>query len=534
MFPTSGPDRVAWGCLALGAAAVVYALVQFWGVQTAYADRFLILVGSVWAFRSLQPSIAKLAYRPRPGFGLPILFLGGVAFAPALFLLTQIGPRTLLLWWMTTALLTAASGLALARVGVPRWRAALFPLVFVLFALPIPLRVLVPLQDFLQDLTTNLAFRTFSLLGFTVVRMEYVLELPGGMLRVEEACSGVRSLTALTAIAAFVAFLKGFGPIRGLGLLALSIPIVLAVNVLRVILSGFIQEASSSDYIKDEWHEALGFAMVFVGLGIILLIARQLAPAESAAIAPTERATALAERPAGGRFAAGSTIVLAVLCLGMTWLGTGAATASNESAPLGRIPLTLGGWTGEDREVPAVVHELLKSDGVVHRRYTNNVGQEAYVWVFHWQSGSAIIGYHHPDVCWGNRGLVATDRWLEAVPCGPEARIVQVTAREFKQSKPRQLVFYWTQEGKHVWTDDDEKAAEREMLTSSWSGHKWVGDLLGARTESRGSRLQAMVILPDAGAMPRKNAHQLARALSEELYRLCPWAMPDAPAALTP
>jgi len=528
MLPKSGPDRVSWGGMALAAAAVVFALVQFWGVQTAYADRFLILVGSAWALWSLRPALVALPVRPLPWLGLPLLACAAAAFAVALLLLMQIGPRTLLLWWLTTALLAAATGLALARVGTPRWRTALFPLVFVLFALPIPLRLLVPLQDVLQDITTKLAYHTFAALGFTVVRTEFVLELPGGRLRVEEACSGVRSLTALTAIAAFVAFLKGFGPLRGLLLLALSIPVVMAVNVLRVILSGFIQEGFSSNYIKDEWHEALGFAMVFVGLGIILLIARAMHGAVVPPHVPVEPA---AEIPAaaGGRIAAAIVLVGGAMCLGMTFLGLGADTASLDSAPLERTSRSLAGWTGEDQPVAEVVHELLKPDAVVHRRYVNNVGQEAYVWLFYWKSGSAILGYHHPDVCWGNRGLIASDRWFEPVPCGPEARVLSVTAREFKNSKPRQLIFYWTQEGRHVWTDEDETAAEREMLTSSWSGHKWVGDLLGARSESRGSRLQAMIILPDAGAMPRKNAQQLARALSEELYRICPWALPDAP-----
>ena len=40
-------------------------------------------------------------------------------------------------------------------MGWPRLRAGLFPLVFPLFALPIPNRILLPLQDALQRVTTT-------------------------------------------------------------------------------------------------------------------------------------------------------------------------------------------------------------------------------------------------------------------------------------------------------------------------------------------------------------------------------------------
>jgi hypothetical protein len=169
---------------------------------------------------------------------------------------------------------------------------------------------------------------------------------------------------------------------------------------------------------------------------------------------------------------------------------------------------------------------LLKPDAVIHRRYVNNIGQEAYIWVMFWRSGGTILGYHHPDVCWGNRGLVATDQWFEPVSCRNGA-IVPVTAREFKFAKPQQLVYYWTQEGARIWSDLDEQAAKTEMMTSSWQGHRWVGDLIGARSVEQGARLQVMVIVPDAGTIPRKNASQLAGFLSDSLYQLCPWALPQ-------
>ena len=120
-----------------------------------------------------------------------------------------------------------------------RLRAAAFPLLFPLFALPVPTAVLSPVQEKLQGVTTSLAVPVLRLLGEPAERGGFVITLPGGRLGVEEACSGVRTLTALTAIAAFVAFLRGFGPGRGVALVLLAVPLVVAVNAGRVALEVF-------------------------------------------------------------------------------------------------------------------------------------------------------------------------------------------------------------------------------------------------------------------------------------------------------
>ncbi len=523
LVPRHPADRLAWGGVTAGGLVLTAALGLYWGANPGYADRLLILLAAGWAAATLAPWWKTLPVRPRPLAGLPLLAFAAPAVAAAVFLLPQIGPRALLLWWLALALAAAASGLALARVGVPRLRAALFPLLFPLFALPLPTRVLIPVQDRLQDVTTRLSFHALAALGQEVTRSEYVLALPGGKLGVEEACSGVRSLTTLTAIAGFVAFCRGFGPARGVLLVALSVPVVAAVNVLRVVLSGLIQEYIGPDYIKDYWHEALGFAMVFVGLGLILAMAGRLGrtPPADAELGP------VADVPARGAALAAAVVAVGVgLAVVAGWEGRTSTGAAVVAAPLAELPTTLPGWVGADLKVPVEVTDLLAPDVAVYRRYANNVGQEAYVWAFYWRTGAAIKGYHHPDVCCGNKGFAATAKWVEAVPVagGPA---VGVTAREFRRGRDQQVVLYWTQEGRQVWTDADERAAAADMLSSSWTGHQWVGDLLGAGGRQAGPRLQVVVNVPAAGPAARKAAAQVAAQVAARLYEVCPWAKPE-------
>jgi EpsI family protein len=543
LLPRSTADRLAWGCLAVGAVVLVAALARYWGANPGHADRLLILVGAAYAAYALAPGWAALPVRPRPLLGVPLILAGIAAFPVGYFLLAQMGPRTLLLWWLAGSLVAAAAGLTLARFGWPRLRAALFPLLFPLFALPIPLRILNPLQDNLQEITTTVSYAALLLIGMEVSREEFVLALPGGRLRVEEACSGVRSVTALTAIAAFVAFLKGFGPGRGALLVALAVPVVAAVNVLRVVLSGLIQEWFGPEYIQEDWHEGLGLAMVLVGLVLVLGIARLLGGTESGTGSGTGSSTAQDTASPSvpepvplpvpdfspRRHGWVAAVLLALGAAGtaaLGWLGQAAEEQTAVTAPLEQISPKLGLWTGDDHPVPPVVTDLLAPDRALHRVYTNNVGEMVVVWAFYWNTGAAIKGYHHPDVCWGNKGFKATDKWTESVPVAGGGE-VPVTARAFQQGKQRQVVLYWTQEGRRVWTDADEYAAVNDMLTSSVGEHKWVGDLLGVGGRDRGPRLVVVVVAPADTDRAKKEVVRVTKQVADELYRVCPWAAPE-------
>jgi hypothetical protein len=212
-----------------------------------------------------------------------------------------------------------------------------------------------------------------------------------------------------------------------------------------------------------------------------------------------------------------------LLSLAAVGLGRYRISEKVASAPLVKLSLTYPGWTGSDKEVPKVVYELLRPDNAVYRIFTNNVGQDVHVWAFYWGNTSTMLGYHHPDVCWNNKGFSPTTKWQEVIQC-PGSGTVSVTAREFKQTGDRQIVFYWTQEGPRLWTEADDVAAQNELLTTQAS-HQWIGHLLGT-TKSTEPRLQVVVIVPNTGNTARKDATAISKLLAEDLYTLCPWARP--------
>src|SRR2546423_1316892 len=83
---------------------------------------------------------------------------------------------------------------------------------------------------------------------------------PAGDLGVIEACSGLKSVTALVALAAFVAHVRGLGLRRGAALLALAVPAIVGCNGLRVVATGLLQEHVGRRATEGLAHDALGYA----------------------------------------------------------------------------------------------------------------------------------------------------------------------------------------------------------------------------------------------------------------------------------
>jgi EpsI family protein len=516
--------------LATGGAAVVYSLARFWGANPEHVDRFLVLAGAAYAAWSAWPAVRHLPPAPALLGYLPLL-IGAAAFPVGWFLQAQVVPKPVVLWWLTAAWVLAAGGLVLVAGGPRPLRALAFPLGFVFFALPVPLRVLVPLQLVLQTGTTTVAEWALAVLGIAVERHGFVLSLPGGDLGVAEACSGVRSVTALTAIAAFVAWWRGFGPTRGCALVLLSVPVVAAVNAARVVASGVIQERAGADYVRGNWHEALGVLMVLLGLALIVGLAHLMRPRTPAPAPGT------VSSPDRFRFARprAATVVLigsAVATAGAQVLGTGAEEEVLASAPIERIRHDLGPWRGTDLPVPEDVRGILAADAVTRREYSD-LGYTVHVWVIYWSSQRMVNGYHHPDVCWPNRGFRQTLRDTVPVALGDGSGSVPVTLREFVRTgsggrdTDRQLILYWTQEGRRVWDAADEQRAQ----ATGGVAHDWLGERLFRRERPVVTgRLVVLLGTPlwgNSGTI-RSQTLDLAGRVAGELYRACPWAAPRA------
>lgn len=535
----AAPARSPWASLpiVLGAFSLIVGglgtlvpLARFWEARTEHSDRLLILLGSGWLAWNARP---RLQFSSGNWLFLPLILFGGVAMAPAWYLYAQVASRVILLWWLTAAWISMAAGAILLAGGWSSLRLLAFPLLFVFLALPIPERFELPLQERLKRVTTDLAEMGLRASGFTVHRNQFELHLPSGGLEVVEACSGVRSVTALLAIAVFVAHMRGFGLLRGLLMLGMAFPVIAAVNALRIILTGWIQETAGPQYVQGTPHEILGIAMVLVGLCMVVLLSQVLRPRLSPANETTDAMPAekpdsrVSTTPSSFKCWIGSlTISIGVGVALYTYLtGENRVVKIQQDAPLEKVPLEIrceGGtiWTGQEMQIPEQVTEMLTYDKAICRVYRDEFGREIQVWAIFWQTSASIRGYHHPDICFPNRGYQGESMPRQTIELSG-GRQLPVTVRLYQREREQKRLYHWTQEGRRVWSEEDEARADR-----GGPGHNWIRDRLVAHPPEMSARLSVLLVSEVWGRnnQNEKLLEDFTRQFAERLYEVCPWA----------
>jgi exosortase len=93
-----------------------------------------------------------------------------------------------------------------------------------------------------------------------------IIRLPGHELFVTEACSGLRSLTALISLAVLMGALALRSPISRTLLLLLAIPIAVVINGVRVFLTGFLVFFVDPKLGEGFMHITEGWLLVLVSL----------------------------------------------------------------------------------------------------------------------------------------------------------------------------------------------------------------------------------------------------------------------------
>src|SRR5438045_3953571 len=178
-----------------------------------------------------------------------------------------------------------------------------------------------------------------------------MLRLPSGDLGVVEACSGVRSVSALTAIAVFVAYWRGLGLVRGAVLLVLSLGVIVVSNAVRVIVCGLLMENVGRWTIEGWYHEALCISVVLLGLLLIVVISGRLVRRGTRPDARDRSDERDPAEPATTRvpgFAARLAPVLAVALLMVAGVGCAWSEqfrqAHREEVQLERLSYEVAGW----------------------------------------------------------------------------------------------------------------------------------------------------------------------------------------------
>ena len=242
------------------------------------------MVGVVCLWLAWQRRHALLALAPAPaaaaGLGLftsgLLLYVVGVS--------QDIVPLTLL----SQILVLAGSVLALR--GSAALRELRFPLGYLVFMIPLPGFLIDSLTQPLKRWVTWAADQILYHLGYPIAHEGVTIVIGQYQLLVADACSGLRSLVALTAMAVLFIHITGRSSrLHQLLMLAAIVPLALLANLLRVIVLVLLTWYYGEDVAQGFLHGTAGMLVFLAALAGLFgwdALLAHLIPARSTAARP--------------------------------------------------------------------------------------------------------------------------------------------------------------------------------------------------------------------------------------------------------
>ena len=243
-------------------------LVNAWLTEPYYSHGFLVLIVSGFiAWRNIREYENK---NPEPAPFKPGIFI----FAFGLFLYV-IGFIKVFPFLTALSFLFTASGLILYFYGKPLMRDFLFPIAFLIFAIPLPFVFLKKVAYILQSLSARYPALIIEMLGIPVTRVGAEIQLTDASFVVGLPCSGMNSLISLLALVTIFIYILKCPLHKKVTLLCLAIPIVILANILRITSLLLIANAYGAETASGFYHtlfSPLLFIIAFIFLILISII----------------------------------------------------------------------------------------------------------------------------------------------------------------------------------------------------------------------------------------------------------------------
>ena len=423
-----------------------------WSANPIYSYGWLVPAFGLYAI------IARWKTRPAPGVsrsaGRFVAWAGALAFLPT-WVFAQPNPDWSLVAWMLSAQAVAITLGAIGMVGGWAWvRHFAFPICLIFAAVPCPRVIEVPMTVGLMRWVAAFTVELLNVAGVAAVQHGNVIEVRSGLLGVDEACSGVRSLQAALTASLFLGELFRFMWLRRVFLLGIGLVAALITNVGRTF---FLAWNASRDGLASvaRWHDPAGFLILSVCFGVVWLTALLLARNETHPASTHHTAVA---RPLPSGFAIGLSLwILATLAAVEIWFHDGdnppespwSLLPPEESAPL---------------HIGKEAARQLQCDQSSAVAWRETDGSDWLMYFLEWRPGPirsrVLARIHRPDICLSSVGLkLIEDRGTISVEAA--GFDLAFHAYTFEQDGHPLFVYYG------IWQNRSHRARESGSLSQS-------------------------------------------------------------------
>jgi exosortase A len=391
-----------------------------WGASGTYTHGYVIFpiaLGLLWYHRhrwivlSLRPSLLGVAL---------------VAASVALWLAGYLLHLNVVMQFGAVGVLVSS---VIAIAGTEVFRAAMFPLFFMFFAVPVGEGLVPTLMDFTARFTVG----ALDAVGIPVYAEGRLIYIPTGTFSVEKACSGIRYLFASIVLGALYAHLFYRTTWRRCLFVALCAVVPVFANGLRAFLIVILAHVSDNEIAIGVDHLIYGWVFFGVIMLLVVWIGSIFAEPAAAEGVPVSRPSTAWSGPG---WLTPWVALLAVLAPLVVTKGAGTALQDAEViddtvADQAQVPAPLSGWTGPISMSPGWQPHFIGPTRVVTAAYLHGVApvDVAMLSYAHERVGSELVNSENrlfDDERWtwlSERSLVL------ALPDGQQIPVLAVQVR---------------------------------------------------------------------------------------------------------
>ncbi len=225
----------------------------------------IIMLGAAWLAWQQRRKLASATFKPAPVTGWIILIV-------SLLIMAVTRSQNILMIEVATQV-PVLLGCLLLIGGWPLARIFAFSLAFLIFSVPPPGWLLdaatIPLKGWISDVVTGLLYS----LDYPIAQNGVMIMIGSYELLVKDACSGINSIFALSAIGIFyVHEFVNNNWTRRVILIASIIPITILANIVRVIVLVLGAYYFGPDRIEGLFHDLTGISLFVFALALFFLL----------------------------------------------------------------------------------------------------------------------------------------------------------------------------------------------------------------------------------------------------------------------
>ena len=239
-------------------------LVRTWS-RDDYSHGFLVPIIAFYFIWNDRKRLRNVPIQPNIPGGIILTLIGGV-----MLLIGDIGGVVII---QELSLIIVIPGLVLMLLGTRHLAVLSLPLAYLILMVPILDEFIENIHWPFQLLSAKMGCTLFKIFGFPVFQNANYIQLPNITLEVAEACSGIRYLISIIAIAIPLAYLTQRSWRRKIILTISAVIIGIMTNGLRVTLIGIWAYYYTGYPIHGPFHIFQGICVSVVGFVFLFISA---------------------------------------------------------------------------------------------------------------------------------------------------------------------------------------------------------------------------------------------------------------------